>query len=143
MTERALTTPVFTGELNGKPLRFFKAPRPGPHLVWHSWDDMLACFALPRDLRRHFKARLQQDYRTEIETVATSEGITTVAPHWMAQGLIGSMTDLGFASNGTDISYARESVKAWNVAVGDLPPGANFDLMVAAFQNTNKMGGNA
>ena len=136
-----LTAPIHNGTLNGKPLRFFKAPLSGPHLPWHAWDDMVACIGLPRSLRRHMQQSLKGEHAANIRTVATADGIVTIAPHWMAQGFLGSMIELRQAPASIEMDYARQAVEAWNAITGDLPPGANIDLMCAAFRNTNGIGG--
>lgn len=136
-----LVKPVFTGNLNGHRLRFFKAPTDQPQLMWHSWDDLVASASLPRSMRREFKRKLQDDYGAEVRTVATAEGITTIAPHYMAQGFIGSMMELGFAPPSTDMSYTLQSVEAWNALTANLPDRASRDLLVAAYRNSNKLDG--
>ena len=136
-----LVKPVYTGTLNGHRLRFFKAPTDQPQLMWHSWDDLVASASLPRSMRREFKKKLQGDYGAEVRTVATAEGITTIAPHHMAQGFIGSMMELGFAPPSTDMSYTLQSVEAWNALTANLTDRASRDLLVAAYRNSNKLDG--
>lgn len=137
-----LVVPIYTGDLNGKLLRFFKAPLPGPHLVWHATDDLLACFSLPRGLRRHFHQRLKNsEWSKDVRTVAMADGIVTIGPHWIAQGFISGMIYTGHAARTAEMAYAKEAVKAWNATAGDLPPMANLDLMLAAFRNTNGIDG--
>lgn len=136
-----LVKPVYTGTLNGHPLRFFKAPSDEPQLIWHSWDDLVASANLPRSLRRQFKTSLQDEYGADIKTVATSEGITTIAPHFMAQGFIGSMIELGYAPPSTEMSYTIQSVDAWNALTANLPDRAGMDLFFAAYRNSHKIGG--
>lgn len=137
----ALTLPVHTGTLSGKLLRFFKAPLAGPHLVWHSFDDLLACLKLPQSLQRDFRQKLKRDWSSDVRTVATSDGVVTIAPHWMAQGLIGSMIEVRQVRASMEMEYARQAVGAWNALCGDLPPSASVDLMIAAFRNTNGLNG--
>ena len=138
-----LVSPVYTGTLNGKPLRFFKAPLPGPHLIWHASEDLQLGMQLPRDLRRRFREQLRSsEWSSDVRTVATSDGIVTIAPHWIAQGFIGAMIETGYISNTLEIAYAKEAVRAWNATTGDLPLAANVELMLAAFRNTNGIGAN-
>ena len=139
-----LVEPIYVGTINGKPLRFFKAPLPGPHLVWHAFDDLVLCLDLPRDLRRSFQQGLKSsEWASDVHTVATDGGIVTIAPHWIAQGMIGSMMELGRTSTKTEFAYAVEAMAAWNAMNGDLPPMASLDLMIAAFRNTNRIEGGA
>lgn len=140
MTRSAITAPIFTGRLGAQPLRFFRAPRPGPHLVWHAVDDLHRCLAIPRDLRRHYRQQLQRDHRKDVETIATDEGIDIIAPHWMAQGLISAMMDVGFVPRTAEADYAIEATKAWKAMTDDVPGVENVSLLIAAFRNTNRIG---
>lgn len=133
----ALVSPIYIGTLNKKPLRFFKAPLSGPHLVWHAFDDLLACLKLPKSLQKDFRQKLKLDWSSDVRTVPTSDGIVTISPHWMAQGLIGSMIEVGMVNPKTEMAYTKEAVAAWNATTGDLPPMAGFDLMIAAYRSTN------
>lgn len=139
----ALVQPIHTGTLNGKPLRFFKAPLPGPHLLWHAPDDLHACLRLPDDLRADFRRKLVGEYADDVRTVATGDGIVTIGPHWMAQGLIGAMIEVGIAKTDLEIAYAQEATAAWNVLTGDLPPEVAVHMMIAAYRNTNGITGGA
>ncbi|GJD36588.1 hypothetical protein [Methylobacterium aerolatum] len=132
----AILVPSYTGTLNNKPLRFFMAPLPGPHLPWHAPEDLQHCLDLPRDLRRDFQRKLRSsEWKDDIRTVATSDGIVTIAPHFMAQGLIGAMQDVGRADAKTEVRYASECKKAWDL----IYPGRDFSeaisLLIAAFHN--------
>lgn len=133
----ALIAPIHIGVLNDRSLRFFKAPLTGPHLPWHAWDDIVTCIGLPRSLRRHMQKSLRADYAQAIKTIATTDGIVTIAPHWMAQGFLGSMIELKQVRSSIEFEYAKQAVDAWNAQTGDLSPAANIDLMCAAFRNTN------
>lgn len=133
---RTLLAPAYTGTLNDKPLRFFKAPLQGAQFPWHAAEDLHACLSMPRSLRRHFQQRLKSsEWKDDVRTVATADGIVTIAPHFIAQGLIGAMQDVGHADARTEILYARELKQAWDL----LYPGGNFGealaLTVAAFHN--------
>lgn len=135
-----LVSPIYIGALNGKPLRFFKAPTDEPQLVWHAWDDLVACASLPRDLGERFQRSLRRDYPNAIRTVATVEGIVTIAPHWMAQGFIGSMIESKYIPASADLAYTTQSVDAWNALTGNLPDRQGMELFFAAFHNTKKAG---
>jgi hypothetical protein len=129
----AVVASVFTGTVNDQPLRFFKAHLPGLHLPWHATEDLQRCLALPRDLRRHFQQQLRSsDWKNSVRTVATSDGIVTIAPHFIAQGLIAAMQDVGRADILTEIRYQSQAKEAWD----QIYPGANFadalHLLVAA-----------
>lgn len=131
-----LISPAHVGSLNGQPLRFFKAPVQGPHLPWHAVEDLHACLALPCDLRLHFQRRLQSsEWKGDIRTVATADGIVTIAPHFVAQGLIGAIIEVGQATAAIEIQYARQTKDAWD----RIYPGQSFAdaiaLLATAFHN--------
>ncbi|TXN06695.1 hypothetical protein FV222_04845 [Methylobacterium sp. WL103] len=133
--------PIHIGELNGKLLRFFKAPTDEPQLVWHAWDDLVACASLPRDLSERFQRSMRRDYPDGVRTIGTTEGILTIAPHWMALGFIGSMIENKRMPASAELFYTIQSVDAWNALTGDLCRPQGMDLFLAALQNTNKNGG--
>lgn len=132
----ALLAPAFTGTLNDKPLRFFKAPLSGPHFPWHAAEDLHRCLALPRDLRRHFQQRLMSsEWKANVLTVATADGIVTIAPHFVAQGLIGAMQDVGRADVRTEVRYTSQVKEAWDLIYPDGDIAEAFNLLVTAFHN--------
>jgi hypothetical protein len=136
--------PAFTGTLNDKPLRFFKAPMPESHLPWHAAEDLHACLDLPRDLRRYFQQQLRSsEWKADVQTVATASGIVTIAPHFIAQGLIGAMIDVGQSPASTEIRYSMQVKQAWDA----IYPGGNFaeaiSLLVTAYHNTSGPSGGA
>lgn len=139
-----IVTPAYIGTFNQAPLRFFKAPLPGPHLPWHAAEDLYACLRLPRDLRRTFQRQLKSsEYKNAVRTVAVTDGIITIAPHFVAQGLIGAMIDVGQATASTEVAYARQAKEAWDA----IYPTGNFaeaiSLLVTAFHASNSDGGAA
>lgn len=132
----AILTPAYMGTLNDKPLRFFKSPLPGPHLPWHAPEDLHRCLDLPRDLRRDFQRKLHSsEWKGDIRTVATADGIVMIAPHFMAQGLIGAMHDAGRADAKAEFRYASEARKAWDLIYPGRDFGEAVSLLVAAFHN--------
>jgi hypothetical protein len=137
----ALQEPVYTGTLNDKPLRFFKTPRiGGPELPWHSFDDLLVCCGWPRDMRREFRAQLHGEWKSSVATVAPGGAPITIAPHWMAQGIIGAAIERGRLKPPAEIVYARQAVKAWNAIGGSGTTEEQIASLVAAFHNTNGTG---
>jgi hypothetical protein len=75
----------------GRQLRFYRTPNNDgrPDLPWHSVDDLQHCLGLSRDQRRYFlKAFRNGPFASSFETVATDDGLVTIAPHYVAQGFI-------------------------------------------------------
>jgi hypothetical protein len=85
--------PLHVATVGGRPLRFFRTPLDDgrPDLVWHAVDDLYQCLGLSK---RHRKIFLRQ-FRKAMRTVATAEGVITIAPHFMAQGAIDAMVEVG------------------------------------------------
>lgn len=87
--------PIHTATIGEHQLRFFRRPiNDGkPDLPWHAVEDLHRCLGLNRDLRKHFLHRLRA--WKEPRTVATADGIVTVAPLYMPQGCIDAMVEEG------------------------------------------------
>lgn len=124
-------------------LRFFRPPLPGERMVWHSWQDMQQCLALPRGLRREFLAKLRKEWGKDTRAVMTDAGPTTLAPHFMAQGLIHSMIEMGLARPEIEHAYVHGLVAATKVYHGEMGltelEGVNYSLR--AFREENGIPG--
>lgn len=123
-----LTEPLHVCTIAGHTFRFFRSPLAGPDFPWHAVDDLHACLALPRDLRRHFQRWLKNGpYKDDVRTVATADGIALIAPHFAAQGLLGAATELcaamGVMSNAktVDSEYCHAGGEALKKLMGDRP----------------------
>ena len=110
------TTPLHVGTVGGQPLRFFKTPLNDgrPDLVWHAVDDLQCCLGLNRAGRKFFLhvLRSTREWGAIIQTVATADGVITIAPHFVAQGLIGAMVEEGMARASIEPEYGRASAEA-------------------------------
>jgi hypothetical protein len=87
--------PIYIGTFNGKPLRFFKSPHPGPQFPWHSQDDLYKCLGLDHGARSVLRKMTAQNWADDVRIVDTENGLVTIAPHCMAQGLIGAVATAG------------------------------------------------
>jgi hypothetical protein len=97
--------PLHIATTGGHPLRFFRTPiNDGrPDLPWHAVDDLHRCLGLNRDARRFFLRWLRA--QKEPRTVATTDGLVTIAPHCMAQGCIDAMVEKGMAPASVRTEY--------------------------------------
>lgn len=111
----SLTTVLHVAEINGKPVRFFRSPGQGADFPWHAADDLFHALAFPRPVRREFQRRLKSDHGDDVRTVATADGIVTIAPHYMAQGAIGAGIDIGCTPPSAEVAYAKAGVAALKV----------------------------
>ena len=76
-----------------------------PDLPWHSVDDLQACFGLNRQERRAFLQIWRRDAKRTgflMETVATEDGLVTIAPHYAGQGACSALRE----RLGVDIEHA-------------------------------------
>lgn len=138
-----IVAPIHVEAIGIHNVRFFRSPLTGPRQPWHSVDDLHAAMAMPRDLRRTFKKKLSanREWKKSIVTVDTEKGKTTIAPHWMAQGLIGSMTEAGVCPVGFERSYALGMVAAMKVITAGMSPEDGINHSIAAFRNENGIEG--
>jgi hypothetical protein len=98
--------PLHVGTVSGQPLRFFKTPLDDgkPDLPWHAVDDLQRVLGLNREQRKFFLHKLRN---RDVRTVATADGIITIAPHYMAQGTIDAMIEMGKAPASVRAEYDR------------------------------------
>lgn len=115
----SLQTTLHTADVNGKPVRFFRSPQQGPDFPWHVADDLFLALGFPRPVRKEFQRRLKADHADDVRTVATSDGIVTIAPHYMAQGAIGAGIDIGCTPTTAEASYARAGVVCLNLILAE------------------------
>lgn len=85
-----LSTPLIDGDLVGHSVRYFASPlyvaHREPDMPWHSVDDLWPILVPGRDFFDAVKRQLRSRWQ-DPRTVATAEGIVTIAPHYMAEGL--------------------------------------------------------
>lgn len=131
----AVIAPVIVGVVNGKPVRMFKTPLNDgrPDLPWHATDDLAAALGCDRGFRQHFQRSFQKDHPGIIRSVATTEGVVTIAPHFAAQGLVGAMVEVGVAPETAEIEYARSATEAAQLIFGSLADPDAFNAIIAAY----------
>lgn len=118
-----MITPLHEARVCGKRLRFFRTPLNDgrPDLPWHSVDDLQSCLGLSRAQRKIFLRMLQNDQRMgPIQTVATTDGLISIAPHFAAQGMIGAIQQVGMAKPEADAEYAVAGVEACKKLTGGM-----------------------
>ncbi|SFT24473.1 hypothetical protein [Methylobacterium sp. yr668] len=136
----ASATPIHVTTINGVSVRFFRGPADGPDMPWHAHDELLAALALPRDLRRALKAALLKGWKDACHTVEVEGEPVLLAPHFVAQGLIGMAQEVGKGITTTpdfvDREYARAGVAAMNALTAHLPDTQDrFAWAMQAFHN--------
>ncbi len=137
--------PLYVGEVRGKPVRFFRPPHADLDFPWHSFTDLLAAIDLPRRHRRAFEAGLGQSWKADTKMVDTEEGLTTIAPHFVAQGFIEAMIEAERATNALTAEYTRHAAAAMQAMLAHVPdPGARLHMaMECAARGLRRAGGAA
>ncbi|MGA2493331.1 MAG: hypothetical protein ABSF67_10315 [Roseiarcus sp.] len=134
----SIIAPLHTAPLGVATLRFFRPPSAMPDVPWHAYDDLLRCIDLPRAAHRQFHQMLTSGpFKGDVRTVATSDGIVTIAPHFIAQGLIGAAIEAWGARPELEMEYTKALVAAMKQLTGDLPPFASFEFVLAAARNAS------
>lgn len=136
----AVASPIHTATINGVALRFFRGPADGPDMPWHAHEELLAALALPRDLRRALKAALLRSWKEACHTVEVDGEPVLIAPHFVAQGLIGMAQEVGKGITTTpdlvDREYARAGVAAMSALTAHIPAAEDrFNWAMQAFHN--------
>jgi hypothetical protein len=66
---------------------------------------------MPRGLRKHFQQQMKRGpFAGDFCTVATSDGIIMIAPHYVAQAMTSTWDEIGCAN--IEDEYGRESAHA-------------------------------
>jgi hypothetical protein len=140
-----MTKPIYIGTLNGKPLRFFESPNPGPGFPWHSTDDLYKCLGLDhgtRSMIRKFTA--EHAGSKELRIIDTDNGLVTIGPHYLAQALIGAVAtagrDFGKVSKTEqelEDGYCKAAVEASHVFTDGMTQEEFIQFTITAFRNQN------
>jgi hypothetical protein len=139
-----VAAPLHVAEIDGHQLRFFRTPNNDgrPDLPWHCVDDLSKVFGLNRQQRRALLQGMQK--YDAFRTVATSDGILTIGPHYTAQGAISAIAEIvGDAkSKRIDNAYGGASAEALKKLTTGLqfPSDAWFAWMKAAMNRHEDAG---
>jgi hypothetical protein len=106
-----MSKPLFSATVGGRALRFFKPPDGGPDFPWHSVDDLGRCLGLNRAHRKILHSKYLRGSWPK-GTVAVGNEIITIAPHFVAQGSIDAMVEVGQAPASVRIEYDRAATDA-------------------------------
>ncbi len=125
-----INKPIYTGTINGHPVRFFKTPMNDgkPDFAWHSTEDLMKAANLTADMIEYFMRSTKADHSNLYQTVATPNGLVTVAPHCVAQGFTQAMVAVGRVPASFPDQYHIAAFEA-----DDALPAKDFDGIVAAF----------
>lgn len=132
----SLVAPVHIAAVGLANLRFFGPPNGGREFPYVSVDDLHACLSLPHELRRTLKSNLRSTkWRDDTFTVATADGIVSLVPHFMAQGLIHAMQEVGRAPAGFHDAYIVGGSAAMTKITSHLSPDEMVAYTMDAWKN--------
>lgn len=117
-----LIKPLHIATIRGHQLRFYRTPNEDgrPDMPWHSVDDLAQCFGASRSHRR---AMFKQLRACGFKTIATADGIVTIAPHFAAQGAIAAAQACIGGCEDIDRAYCFEGA----IACQKLTAGPSFN----------------
>ena len=93
-------------------IRYHRPPHDEPDFAWVNLDDIMRMLKMPMGLRIEMLRAIQEDWKEDLKTIATSEGIVTICPHYMIQGLFDAWIQEGFAGNDILKTYLAEGMRA-------------------------------
>ncbi|WP_139798294.1 hypothetical protein [Fulvimarina manganoxydans] len=85
--------------------------------------------------------KMIREHSSETRTVQTDTGETVIAPHFMAQGFIGAMKEIGKASDAFETAYTFGIVGAMNKLTEGMDELDSINFGIAAFRNSNGIPG--
>ena len=136
----SVISPIHIEAIGVGNVRFFAPPLGGREFPRPSIDDLFAAMALGRKRSEHFRRSMQDgEWATNSKTIATADGITVIAQHFIAQGLIDAMTQVGRCPPDLYWTYA----KGGGVALDKLTDGWSKDAIMAYLRDALAIGGGA
>ena len=136
-----LIAPIYTATLNGRPLRFFKAPLTTPHIPWHSYDDLLRCIGVKQWIRDEVLEVIRTGRSGDVRTVACQSEILIITPHYAAKWFINNLRGKMKFRQQNEIQYLKETYNAWHASVRGIPGRDDIDLYFLALENTHRAAG--
>ena len=134
----ALVSPIHTEGVGLANIRYFAPPSGGREFPWPSLDDVFAAMALNRSLRKAFRHSLPgSEWVKSTQTVATPDGSTLICEHYIAQGSIDAMIEVGRCSKDLYWAYGKGGA----AALGKLTDGFGKDEMMAYLKAALAAGG--
>jgi hypothetical protein len=133
-----LVAPIYTGTLNSKPLRFFRAPFQEPHLPWHSFDDLMCCIGVRQSHRDEVLSGLRCARVYDVGTVACGSEILVTAPNYAARWFIKNVRGSMRNRPKLDLTYRIAMIGAWYASMQNRPACEAESLLLRAIRNTDQ-----
>lgn len=92
-----LHIPLHIADVEGHTVRFFRSPvyerTKEPDFPWHCIDDLWPIFIGSSDAVEFARRKLRSAWK-EPKTIAVEDGLVTIAPHFMAEGMIAAIEEM-------------------------------------------------
>jgi hypothetical protein len=109
-----VVSPLHVATIRGQQLRLYRTPNTDgrPDFPWHSTDDLIRVCGATREFRRSLaNACRSGPFKTDFRTIATIDGLVTITPHYVAQGVISSMAQcIGNTDGNGLIEWMRDAL---------------------------------
>lgn len=132
-----LVSPIWTGRICGRPIRFFAAPNNSIAVPWHACADLAGVFGFTRQgLEAYLHDLRTGAYQDDVRTVQTEDGPVLIGPHFMAQGLIDALTgEDTFKANRIHDRYSREAITASRTQQVGMTPQERIEFLFTLIRN--------
>lgn len=84
-------SPLLEVDMSGSIFRYFRSPiyqnTREPDMPWHVFNDLVEALGLDEDAASFLLRRLRENW-PEPKTIASTSGLVTIAPHFMAEGFL-------------------------------------------------------
>jgi len=142
------TSPIFTGTLNGKPLRFFPSPCDGPRYVWVLEADLAKALGMTRLQRRILKTMHDEGTMDGgAKLIRTGGSVETIVSYTSARSLINSVEMSNLRARGElekaaaiyhektttelEAAFIHEMQRAMDVITAEMPAKDSLDYIIA------------
>jgi hypothetical protein len=117
--------PLHVATVGKHQLRFFRTPNDDnrPDFPWHAIDDLQRCIGLGDNARDTLQTICWRDaeFRKVYRTIATDGHLISIAPHYLALGMIDAAIGRGWAPSSIRVEYQMAGIEAVNKLTLDLP----------------------
>jgi hypothetical protein len=132
ITEKNNQSPIHVGEINGKPLRFFRPQTDDAQMPWVSAADLQHAMDSPRDLRRAMVAHINQKFPAVASRVLTTDGYLDLWGFQAVQGFIPAMIDVGVVDQAFHIAFVKQVFTAAETIFPIFDTGPNGERVASA-----------
>ena len=135
-----VVNPIHVAAIGLGNMRFYAPPSGGQEFPWVTLEDAMHCFSLPRGMRWQATRDIHREWKGIAQTVSTDDGLVTLIPHFMAQGMVSAMAECGRCSGDLFVKYAVAGAAAMSKLTDGLDPTAILEYLGAAMATEKAKG---